>query len=250
MATEATHHLTREEQEELAQRYLSMVYLVARDVAARLPVTLDINDLVSAGQWGLFQALQNFRDDRDTRFITFAKHRIRGAILDELRNLDPVGRSTRARVKKLEAARAQLRAELGRDPEEEEVDARVPLKKKQKMRTENLPTVLSLEQPGVSLEARQVNDRQFGNVYEMVAHRQAADLAEEAMDMLGERDQKVLKLYYFEDKKLHEVASEVGLEKDGGAWQIRSSAVDQLRKAMTVVSNRKRVAVTAMPMAA
>jgi RNA polymerase sigma factor for flagellar operon FliA len=248
MATDATHHLSRDEQETLAQRYLPMVYLVARDIAARLPVTLDINDLVSAGQWGLFQALQNFRDDRETSFITFAKHRIRGAILDELRNLDPVGRSTRARVKKLEAARSQLRSELGRDPEEAEVDAMVPLKKKQKARTENLPTLLSLEQPGVAYEARQVNDRQFGNVYEMVAHRQAADLAEEAMDMLGERDQKVLKLYYFEDKKLHEVANEIGLEKDGGAWQLRSNAVDQLRRAMTVANGRKRLA--ALPLAA
>jgi RNA polymerase sigma factor for flagellar operon FliA len=245
-----TSHLNTEKKERLAEQYLHMVYLLAREVSARLPVAIDINDLVSAGQWGLFQALESYRDDRETRFITYAKHRIRGAILDELRKLDPVGRSTRSRVKKLEAVRSQLRSELGRDPEEAEVDAIVPLKKRQKDRTNNLPCLLSMEQPGVAYEVRQVNDKAFGNVHEMVSNRQMNEVAETAMEMLPQRDQKVLKLYYFEDLKLHQVANEVGLENDGGAWQLRSNAVDNLRKAMNVVTMRKRATVTQLPVAA
>ena len=107
----------------LIERYRGIVEGMARGLVARLPRSIDVQDLVHAGVWGLVQALDNFEPERGTQFVPFMRLRVRGAMLDELRFLDHTPRWHRRRNRAFDAAVAQLRVELGREPGDAEIAA-------------------------------------------------------------------------------------------------------------------------------
>src|SRR5439155_16528014 len=107
--------------ERLILNYASLVKFVAGRVRASLPPSVDHADLVSYGMLGLIDAIERFDDSRDVRFETYAIPRIRGAMFDELRALDWVPRSVRAKGREIGRVMSKLEAELRRDPTEEEL---------------------------------------------------------------------------------------------------------------------------------
>jgi RNA polymerase sigma factor FliA len=111
----------------LMEHYLPLVQRTAQRVHQKLPATVQVDDLFSAGVLGLMDAIEAFDTDRHVRFSTFSAVRIRGAILDELRSLDWVPRLVRSNSRKLEAATRELEAELGRTPSDEEMADRLEL---------------------------------------------------------------------------------------------------------------------------
>lgn len=231
--------LSTEEKNRLAERYLSMVYIVAGDIRQRLPVNVDFDAMVSAGQWGLAQALESYETGRDTRFITYAKHRIRGAILDELRRIDPVGRSTRQRVRQLEEAQQALRSELGRNPESDELDRAVPLKPQQKLRAQQLPTVIPIDQIGVVQEMQQLADTLCGDAFDQASRNEFGAAIRIALLTLSERHQRIIRLCFLEDHTLTEMARALGI-LPSSAWRVRAEALDELRIAYVAGENAKR----------
>ncbi|MCW5963957.1 MAG: sigma-70 family RNA polymerase sigma factor [Bryobacterales bacterium] len=115
--------------EERILSHLPLVRRIAREIHRQCPRTVALEDLVSAGTIGLIQAADRYDAARGTQLGTLADRRIRGAILDHLRGLDPLPRALRRFVRKLQECRARLRAELGREPEEAEIAEamRIPL---------------------------------------------------------------------------------------------------------------------------
>lgn len=109
----------------LLDRHRQDVESMARSLAARLPRSVDIDDLVHAGMWGLMQAIDKFRSDRGVPFRPFMRPRVRGAMLDELRTMDFLPRLWRRRARALERAAAELRGVLGREPSDNELAARL-----------------------------------------------------------------------------------------------------------------------------
>ncbi|MHC5063564.1 MAG: sigma-70 family RNA polymerase sigma factor [Planctomycetota bacterium] len=107
----------------LVERFRSQVEAIARNLSLRLPPCVDVQDLVHAGLWGLMQAVENFRPEKGSQFMPFMKMRVRGAMLDELRNMDYLPRLYRQRLKAREEARSQLRNRLRRDPNDAELAA-------------------------------------------------------------------------------------------------------------------------------
>jgi RNA polymerase sigma factor for flagellar operon FliA len=105
----------------LVERYLHVVRYNAERVHKRLPESVDVEDLVSAGVFGLMKAIDGFDPQRGVKFETYSAPRIRGAIMDELREMDPVPRLARQRAKKLDASRAKLTQRLSRRPSEHEL---------------------------------------------------------------------------------------------------------------------------------
>src|ERR1700690_271622 len=101
--------------------HLPLVKAIAVRVHENLPVHVDLDDLVHAGILGLFDAASKFNPDKQVVFSSYAKHRIKGAILDSLRQLDWASRDMRRRHKQVEAATRDLAAELQRNPTEQEV---------------------------------------------------------------------------------------------------------------------------------
>ena len=108
---------------QLIENYLPLVRSHAERLKAKLPSVVQVEDLTTAGCLGLMDAIEQFDPDRKVKFETFSAIRIRGAMMDELRGLDWVPRLVRQRAKLLSEATASLRAELGRQPSEEEICA-------------------------------------------------------------------------------------------------------------------------------
>jgi RNA polymerase sigma factor for flagellar operon FliA len=106
---------------ELIERHRPEVESMARRLATRLPRSVDVDDLTHAGLWGLVQAIDKFRADHGAPFRPFMRPRVRGAMLDELRNMDFLPRLYRQRARELDAAALRLRERLGREPSDAEL---------------------------------------------------------------------------------------------------------------------------------
>ena len=107
---------TSELRDELLSCYLPLVRNVASRMAIGFPKSVEVGDLINTGVIGLIEAFKNYDPSRGVKFETYAVPRIRGAILDELRSLDWVPRSTRARAREIERALVKLEGKLGRTP--------------------------------------------------------------------------------------------------------------------------------------
>src|SRR5437588_5341425 len=105
----------------LVEHYLSLVKYNAERIWARLPDGVDLDDLISAGIFGLLDAIENFDLERGVKFETYCVPRIRGAMLDELRSMDWVPRLVRSKASRMEEARKRLEADLGRPPRPDEI---------------------------------------------------------------------------------------------------------------------------------
>ena len=116
---------------QLAEIYLPIVRSVAEQVTSRLPRSVDPDDLISAGVFGLLQSLENFDPNRGTKFETYCRMRIRGAMIDELRSQDLLSRDARGRANRVAGALQKLRQELGREPNSLEVADEVGLSQRE-----------------------------------------------------------------------------------------------------------------------
>src|ERR671934_1046942 len=114
-------HPTVELRNQLVETYLPLVKYNAERIWSRLPEGVDLDDLISAGVFGLMDAIEAFDLERGVKFETYCVPRIRGAMLDELRTMDWVPRLVRSKASKLEETRKSLEAELGRAPRAEEL---------------------------------------------------------------------------------------------------------------------------------
>ncbi len=107
--------------DQLIERHRSHVEAIARTMSARLPRSVDVDDLVHAGLWGLMRALDKFDPERGGDFVAFMRPRVRGAMIDELRTMDFLPRLYRHRLREREAAAVRLRGVLQREPSESEI---------------------------------------------------------------------------------------------------------------------------------
>src|ERR1700681_4668321 len=126
---------TVELRNQLVEMYLPLVKYNAERIWSRLPDGVDLDDLISAGVFGLMDAIEAFDLERGVKFETYCVPRIRGAMLDELRTMDWVPRLVRSKASKMEEVRKALEAALGRPPREDEIAEKLglPLEEVHKM---------------------------------------------------------------------------------------------------------------------
>jgi RNA polymerase sigma factor for flagellar operon FliA len=231
-----------EARERLILNYAPLVKFVAGRVGASLPPSVDQGDLVAYGIIGLIEALERFDTDRDVKFETYAIPRIRGAMLDELRALDWVPRSVRAKGRDLDRAMSKLRSELLRDPNEEELAAELGCEVDEvrdrieqtfamsMVALEDLLTINSDEGDRVSVldTLPDLGVEQPGEAMEAQETRRAL---RQAIEDLGERDRKVVVLYYLEGFTLARIGDILGVT-ESRVSQIHSKAVLALRARM------------------
>ena len=232
---------------ELALKELPQVYYIAARISERLPRNVDIQDLVQAGVIGLLEACKNFNEERDAQFSTFAKFRIRGAILDSLRKLDWGSRLLRKRGRELTASIAKLEATLGRQPSEEEIAADMG------MDLDQLHSTMS-QIDGLYLVGQQVEPRQDGGRAQDLIESAPSDGREdpfnlyaaaeknqhlaEAVGKLSEREQLILSLYYREELTMKEIAQVVGIAISRVS-QIHAAALTKLRGSLTHLNEER-----------
>ena len=219
----------------LIVHYSPLVKYVAGRVAVGLPQNVDQSDLVSYGIFGLIDAIEKFDLERGFKFETYAISRIKGAILDELRSIDWVPRSVRAKGRAVERAFSKLEAQLKRSPTETELADELDMSEGQ------LQQVLGqLSLTGVAALDEMLGDRSDattlgdtipdkgdgpGALLDQVELRQ--QLAE-AIERMPEREKIVLTLYYFENLTLAQIGEVLGVT-ESRVSQIHTKAVLQLR---------------------
>lgn len=223
--------------EEILTRHLRLVHHVARQLARTSRVDVGFDDLVSAGTIGLINAIDNFDVSRGLAFSTFAAPRIRGAILDDLRKRDHVPRSVRRKQRDLARARQTLSAQLDRQPTDEELaeEMGIELDKLWRWQREaEHASRVSLDQPrdtgsgtGATPEELLTNDRAADIEAVLNEDEEVTILRQEILN-LKEQERLVLSLYYFEELKLHEIATILGVT-ESRISQIRTKAIANLR---------------------
>ncbi len=224
--------------DELLAEHLGLVHFVARQIARGIAIDADFDDLLSAGTIGLVNALESFDVRRGLAFSTFAAPRIRGAILDELRRQDHVPRSVRRKARELAHAHEALMCALGRAPSERELARHLGVEIDMLWRWEadvEGASQLSLDHAADDGNGRTVapvdlfpgaNDVRIDD---LLNHEQEAGLLRDAILELKEQERTVLTLYYFEEIKLHEIATVLELT-ESRVSQIRSKAILRLRE--------------------
>jgi RNA polymerase sigma factor for flagellar operon FliA len=228
--------------DQLLLHYSPLVKYVAGRVAVGLPQNVEHADLVSYGIFGLIDAVEKFDPERGYKFETYAIARIKGAILDELRSIDWVPRSVRAKARALEKAYAKLEGQLHRTPSDEEVAAELGLTDDQFQSLLGQLSFVGLvaldELLSVSGERGEsmtlgdtIPDAGEGPVgaYEVEEMRQ---LLAESINRMPEREKIVLTLYYYEGLTLAEIGEVLGVT-ESRVCQIHTKAVLQLRSKIT-----------------
>src|SRR5690348_1300577 len=224
--------------DQLIVHYSPLVKYVAGRVAVGLPQNVEQSDLVSYGIFGLIDAIEKFDPSRGYKFETYAIARIKGAILDELRSIDWVPRSVRAKARALEKAYAKLEGELHRTPNDEEVAKELDMSNDQLQSTLSqisfvglvaLDEMLSVGgDRGESITLGDtIADAGEGPVaaYEVEEMRH---ILADAINRMPEREKIVLTLYYYEGLTLAEIGQVLGVT-ESRVCQIHTKAVLQLR---------------------
>jgi RNA polymerase sigma factor for flagellar operon FliA len=224
------------EREALLTQHLGLVHHVARQLARGLSTAAELDELVSAGSMGLIQAADAFDRSRGLSFSTFAVPRIRGAILDELRKQDHVPRNVRRRTREVARAREELAGALRRQPTAEELSRhlQVPtdMLRKWELDAEGA-SMASLDQPartdvtGATL-ADTMADTRATSLDDLLTHEYEVQELKAAIARLKEQERTVLALNFFEELKLQEIATVLGLSVCRIS-QIRTAALSKLR---------------------
>lgn len=227
-----------ETRDKILNSYLPLVKNVAGRMAAGFPRSVELNDLVNIGVIGLIEAFNNFDPDRGVKFETFAVPRIRGAILDELRSLDWVPRSTRAKARNIDRATTRLENQLGRGPSDKEIAETLGISVSELFSAKKdicFSSLLSLDE----MICREDDNRQVPRI-ETVENREAVDILQDmelaelkfymmtSISSLTEQERLVVSLYYYEELTLKEIG-EIMLISESRVSQIHTRAVGRLR---------------------
>jgi len=217
--------------------HLPLVKAIAVRVHENLPVHVDLDDLVHAGVLGLFDAASKYNPEKQVVFSSYAKHRIKGAILDSLRQLDWASRDMRRRHKQVEAATRDLAATLQRAPTEAEVADKLGMDVERWRQM-----MLDLRNVGLISASTRANDSEdlpapdYPSGPEtqpdtMCAREQLRGMLGIAMKTLPERYRKVVMLYYTSEMTMKEIGGVLGIN-ESRVSQIHKSALEKMNVAL------------------
>ncbi len=227
-----------ETRDELILKHLPQVKLIARQINDRLPVSVGINDLISAGTIGLIAAIDRYDPSQRVKLRTFAEYKIRGAILDSLRTMDWAPRQQRRRGRLMDSAIASLEQKLHRKPTASEVaeELSMPVERYQEWLSNNFSLTLgSLDARGVEEQGRcllhHLADQNGSSPSELLERSELEKMLAEAIEGLPSLEKTILSLYYYEEMTLREIARIVDLH-ESRISQLKSQAIQRLRSIM------------------
>jgi RNA polymerase sigma factor for flagellar operon FliA len=219
----------------LMERYLPIVRYNAERISVKLPDEVDVEDLMSAGVFGLMDAIEAYDLGRGVKFETYCAPRIRGAILDELRSMDWVPRLVRARASKVDKATRSLQVELGRRPSQEELAGRMGMDHgdlDRLLRDANTVTMVSLSRKHYETDNNKevseidvLEDRRGRDPVRDVQRRDLRDLVTRG---LSRAERLLLILYYYEEMTMKEIGATLDLS-ESRVSQMHSSILSRLK---------------------
>ena len=212
--------------------YLPMVKSVVRQLASQAQGVMDLDDLLQVGWMGLLESVRRYGEP-DEAFGSYARQRVRGAILDELRRQDWRPRAVRQSVHKTRDAVRELRRKLGREPTPEQVQQALGLDAAGYLAFEQADAAEAM----ASLDEMVSNGLDIGSSNHDPAHSVLQRLAlEQALAQLSEREQRVIQLYYEFDLNLKEIAAVLEIS-EARVCQLNKAALRKMRAALEGVSS-------------
>jgi len=226
---------TEEGRNDLMERYLPIVKYTADRLYAKLPDEVDKDDLISAGVFGLMDAIKAFDLSRGVKFETYCVPRIRGAILDELRSMDWVPRLVRSRAHKLDAAVRRLEMSLGRRPTEEElsVEMNLPMPDLRKLqRDAQAVGLVSLNRKWFETDShkdvREIDMLEDKRVENPLLKAQGKDVRDLVTRGLNRAERLIVTLYYYEELTMKEIGETLDLS-ESRVSQMHSAILERLK---------------------
>jgi len=219
----------------LIEHYVKLVRYTAERLKQKLPQKVDLQEMISAGMIGLINAVDRYDPDRGILFETYCSMRIRGAILDDLRAADWVPRLIRNKANRLARAKTELAFELGREPQEAEIRARLglsPSEFEELLRETEVRTQLPIEgahTEGDDEDIQQVDlieDRSHVHPLERLS---LGELREVVSRGLSEKERYVIFMYYFRNRTMREIGNDLGVT-ESRVCQIHTQVLKLLRK--------------------
>jgi len=219
----------------LVENYKHLVRYNAERIHIKLPAEVELDDLMSSGIFGLIDAIKNFDPGRGVKFETYCAPRIRGAILDELRNMDWVPRLVRSRAHKLDGANSHLEVQLGRSPTGDELANHMKLSQhefKQMAKDASAVGVVSLSRKWFETDGNKdvreidvLEDTRSASPIESAAR---ADLLHKLMTGYSRAERLIIILYYFEEMTMRELGHTLDLS-ESRVSQMHSSVLARLK---------------------
>ncbi|MFC1692540.1 FliA/WhiG family RNA polymerase sigma factor [Candidatus Latescibacterota bacterium] len=222
---------------DMVKKHLNLVGFVASRLAIGLPTWIDKRDLVSSGVIGLIEAASSFDPSRGVKFETYAKTRIRGAIIDELRSLDWIPRSTRSKSKEIEKAIAALSGKLGRFPNDEEIALELGWdmdKYYKAIGQVSVTTLLSLDEmvraTGTGEQFKRIDmvKGDTSSPLDSIERKELLDTIVNILSDLSEQERLVIALYYYEELTLKEIGMVLNVT-ESRVSQVHTTAILKIR---------------------
>jgi len=228
--------------EAFIKQYAPLVKYVAGKVAANMPQSVDFDDLVGFGVFGLIDAIDKFDPDKNVKFKTYAVTRIRGAIFDELRSIDWVPRSVRQKSREMEEAIATLEAKLGRPANDSEIAQSMGLNETEFSKTMmkiSGTSILSLNDVWYSADdsdkisiGDSIESPMSLNPDAVMEREEIKRVIVQSIQELPEKEKKVLVLYYYEELTLKEIGKVLEVT-ESRVSQLHTKAILRLRAKLT-----------------
>jgi RNA polymerase sigma factor for flagellar operon FliA len=223
----------------LLKQHSLMVKRIAHHMHAKLPASVEVDDLIQVGMMGLADAISKYDSQHGAQFETYANQRIRGAILDELRSTDWMSRTSRREQKSIEKAIQKTEQRLGRDPGEQDIanELGITLTAYQEMLSKSRGTqLLYLEElTGQADGDEDFLDRFIGDSesdpLHLLENQKMREALIDAIELLPEREQSIMSMYYEQEMNLKEMAAVLGIT-DSRVSQLHSQAIARLRQKM------------------
>jgi len=233
LSQKSSFEVNKEDKEQLILQYCDLVKYTALRLRARLPNSVQFDDLFNAGVIGLMDAIDKFDVSLGIRFQTYAKIRIKGAMLDEIRSMDWIPRSFRQKCNELQKVYAGLEQKLRREPTDEELAAELGLSMEEYYRTLEESRPVSLLPDDISNIVQEDNvdhalATESGELFQQTYKRELKAHLSAAIAALPKKEQLVLSLYYYEELTMKEIGKVLGYT-ESRICQIHTKAVVKLR---------------------
>ena len=237
LETPQAEHSIYAHRDRVVLEHLPLVRAIAVRVHDNLPVHVDLDDLIHAGIMGLFHAATKFDTDKNVAFSSYAKHRIKGAILDSLRQLDWASRDLRRRHKQVEAVTRDLAAELQRNPTEHEIAQKMGVEVERwrqmmiDLRNVGLVSASTRTNESDDLPAPDFPTSPDHHPDTICAREELKGLLATALHTLSERYQRVVLLYYSNELTMKEIGNILGIN-ESRVSQIHKAALEKMANAL------------------
>ena len=227
----------------LMEHYRPLVRYTAERLHSKLPDKVELDDLISAGIFGLMDAIDAFDASRGVKFETYCSPRVRGSILDELRSMDWVPRLVRARASQLSKAMQSLETNHGRKPTEKEIAEKLNLGMDEFDRLQRDANAVSLVSLNTKYsdsdgekEVREIDVIKDAKSQDPLVESQKRDLKSLLTKGLSRAEQLIVILYYYEEMTMKEIGATLDLS-ESRVSQMHSSIIQRLKAQM---NNRKK----------